>query len=82
MKEDPNMTTKTTGQEEEYDTTIYGSTYRTKGENRSKAVTEALNLFTKDHPNFDIPLNILRKRVSTKRVDSDSELIEEYLRNQ
>ncbi len=75
------MTTQTTRQELEYDTTIYGQTYRTKGITRSKAVTDAINLFIQDYPNFNMPLNILRKKVNTKRVDLEDELVEEYLKS-
>ncbi len=74
------MSTGTT--EEQFDVTIFGRTYRISSSNRSKAVTEAIALFIQDYPNHNMPLSVLRKRVETKQVDIQSELLKEHLERQ
>ena len=73
------MTTNLGLQEVQYDVTIFGRTYRMFGITRSKAVTEALNQYIIDVPDVNMPLSLLRKRVTTRAVDEEQDLVQEYL---
>ena len=62
-----------------FDVTIVGRTYRSNLEDRSKAVTESLNKFIKEYPDYNVPLSFLRKQTKTKQVDETQELLAEHL---
>ncbi len=68
--------------EVEYDVTIFGRTYRVFAITRSKAVTDVLNRYVKDVPDVNMPLALLRRRVTTKAVNEEQELVQAHLESQ
>lgn len=69
-----------------FDVSILDESYRLEAENRSKAVTLALEKYIKDHPRNTTPLSLLRNKVSTHLVNPEKERFQEgysnFLRNQ
>ena len=59
-----------------WEVTILGQTHRIRVPNRSKAVTEALNIFVQENPEVDFSLSILRTKVRTRLISSEELLLE------
>jgi len=62
-----------------WEVTILGQTQRIISPNRSKAVTEALNIFVKGNPEVDFSLSNLRTKVRTRLISKEELLLEKTL---
>jgi len=62
-----------------FDVSILGQLYRVRAESRSKAVTQALKEFRRDHSDGSFPLSLLRLKAKTTQVDLEEENLQQVV---